>query len=96
LGLGGIWTELLDDVAVIPLPADAGRVEMALRSLRGAPLLLGGRGRTAVDVAAVARLAQRLGEILLEGGFSLIECNPVLAGPGGAVAVDAVIRGAAS
>jgi acetyl-CoA synthetase len=96
LGLGGIWTELLDDVAVIPLPADAGRVEMALRSLRGAPLLLGGRGRTAVDVAAVARLAQRLGEILLEGGFSLIECNPVLAGPGGAVAVDAVIRGAGS
>jgi acetyl-CoA synthetase len=96
LGLGGIWTELLDDVAVIPLPADAGRLEMALRSLRGAPLLLGGRGRTAVDVAAVARLAQRLGEILLEGGFSLIECNPVLAGPGGAVAVDAVIRGAGS
>ena len=34
-----------DDVAVVPLPADAERVEAALRSLRGAPLLTGGRGR---------------------------------------------------
>ena len=27
LGLGGIWTELLDDVAIVPLPADAARIE---------------------------------------------------------------------
>ena len=44
VGLGGIWTELLDDVAVIPLPADAARIERAIATLRGAPLLLGGRG----------------------------------------------------
>ncbi len=36
IGLGGIWTELLDDVAIVPLPADAARIERALRSLRGA------------------------------------------------------------
>ena len=76
----------------MPLPADAARIEAALRSLRGAPLLLGGRGEAGVDLAAVARLAQRLGEVLLDGGFSVIECNPVLAGPSGAVAVDAAIR----
>ena len=44
IGLGGVWTELLDDVAIVPLPADAARIERALRSLRGAPLLTGGRG----------------------------------------------------
>ena len=27
VGLGGVWTEALDDVAVVPLPADAARVE---------------------------------------------------------------------
>src|SRR6185312_11722903 len=40
IGLGGIWTELLGDVAVIPLPADAARIERAIATLRGAPLLL--------------------------------------------------------
>ncbi len=92
LGLGGIWTELLDDVAIVPLPADADRVETALRSLRGAPVLLGTRGGVGVDLGCVARLAQRLGQILLDDGFSVIECNPVIAGPSGAVAVDAAVR----
>ena len=36
VGLGGVWTELLGDVAVIPLPATPERVAAALRSLRGA------------------------------------------------------------
>jgi succinyl-CoA synthetase beta subunit len=94
LALGGIWTELLDDVAIVPLPADAARVENALRSLRGAPLLLGGRGGRSVDVRAIARLAEDLGALLLERSLAEIECNPVLVGaPGeGAVAVDATIR----
>ncbi len=30
LGAGGVHTERLDDVAVIPLPADARRIEQAL------------------------------------------------------------------
>ena len=35
IGLGGIWAEALDDVAIVPLPADADRVER--RSARCAP-----------------------------------------------------------
>jgi acetate---CoA ligase (ADP-forming) len=92
LGLGGIWTELLDDVAVVPLPADAARVRAALRTLRGAPLLLGARGAEPVDLDAVAALAARVGELVADGELSLVECNPVLAGPSGAVAVDAAVR----
>ena len=97
VGLGGIWTELLRDVAVIPLPADAPRVERAIATLRGAPLLLGGRGRPGADVAAAARLAAQVGALLLERGLATIECNPVLVGEPdparpGAVAVDAAIR----
>ena len=92
IGLGGVWTEVLTDVAIVPLPAGAGRIERALRTLRGAPLLMGGRGTAPVDVAAVARLAERVGEVLVEESLELIELNPVVVGPGGAVAVDAMVR----
>ncbi len=92
IGLGGVWTELLDDVAIIPLPADARRIERALRALRGFPLLDGRRGREAVDSSAVARLAQRAGELLLEAALAEIELNPVIASAAGAVAVDALVR----
>ncbi|HUA72538.1 MAG TPA: acetate--CoA ligase family protein [Solirubrobacteraceae bacterium] len=92
IGLGGVWTEVLTDVAIVPLPADAGRVEAALRSLRGAPLLTGGRGTAPVDLGAVARLAERVGEVLVEESLELIELNPVFAAPDGAVAVDATAR----
>jgi acetate---CoA ligase (ADP-forming) len=92
VGLGGIWTELLDDVAIVPLPARAPRVERALRSLRGAPLLTGGRGRPPADLGALAKLAVQVGETLLDAGLDLLELNPVLAGEWGAVAVDATAR----
>ncbi len=97
VGLGGIWTELLRDVAVIPLPADAPRIERAMAGLRGAPLLLGGRGRPGADVSAAATLAARVGALLLERSLATVECTPVLVGEPdparpGAVAVDAAIR----
>jgi acetate---CoA ligase (ADP-forming) len=94
LGLGGIWTELLDDVVIVPLPADADRVQRALGSLRGAPLLLGARGGAPADLGAAARLAQRIGELLVTLGLETVECNPVLVGTAGqgAVAVDASVR----
>jgi acetyl-CoA synthetase (ADP-forming) len=71
-------------------------VRGALRRLRAAPLLFGGRGRPAVDVDAVALTAQRLGELLLERELEAIECNPVVALTDGAgvIALDALVGGA--
>jgi acetate---CoA ligase (ADP-forming) len=91
IGLGGIWTELLSDVAVVPLPATPERVERALRSLRGAQVLAGGRGREALDVSAAAALAARIGEVLLERNLALVECNPVIVRPEGALVLDALV-----
>jgi acetyl-CoA synthetase len=95
IGLGGIWTEMVDDVAIVPLPADARRIERAIAGLRGAALLHGARGRPVADVPAAARLAQRVGELLLERDLETVECNPVLVGASGdgAMAVDAAVRG---
>ena len=92
VGLGGVWTEMVSDVAIVPLPANAARIEAAIRTLRGAPLLTGGRGTAPVDLAAAARLAERVGEVLVEESLDLIELNPVFVGPDGAVAVDATAR----
>jgi acetyl-CoA synthetase len=85
VGLGGTWAEVLDDVAIVPLPAGPGRVERALRSLRGAPLLRG-------DLAAAAEVAACLGTLALEHGLELLEANPVLVHRAGAVVVDAVAK----
>ena len=90
VGAGGVWTEALDDAAVVPLPATPDRVEAALRTLRAAALFTGGRGRPALDVGAAARLAAAAGDLLLSSGLELLELNPVLVHEQGAVAVDAV------
>ena len=76
VALGGVWVETVGDAAVIPLPADAGRVEAALRSLRGASLLTGGRGRPGVDLAAVADLAVRVGQLLLDEDLDAGRAQP--------------------
>ncbi|HYH61152.1 MAG TPA: acetate--CoA ligase family protein, partial [Solirubrobacterales bacterium] len=92
IGLGGVWTEALGDVKVIPLPAPTSRIERALAELQGAPLLYGSRGTLPVDTLAIATIASRIGEFLIEEGLSLIEVNPLIAGPDGAIAADALIR----
>jgi hypothetical protein len=92
VGLGGIWTEALADVAVVPLPASPARVERALRELDGAALLTGGRGGEPVDLGAAALAASRIGEALLESDLALIEVNPLIVSARGAVAADAVAR----
>jgi len=48
---------VVDDDALIPLPVDPATVLERIGRLRAAPLLLGGRGRPRVDVAALAELA---------------------------------------
>ncbi len=83
IGLGGIWTEIVSDVAVVPLPATPERIERGLLSLRGAALLTGGRGGEPVDVGAVAGAAARVGELLLEEEPRADRAQPADRGAGG-------------
>jgi acetyl-CoA synthetase len=92
VGLGGIWTEAFDDVAIVPLPAGPERVETALHGLRGAGLLTGLRGRPPLDLAAVATLAAGVGRLVLDHGLALIELNPVVVHADGTLVVDAIAR----
>lgn len=92
VGLGGIWTEALGDVVVIPLPAEGRWVRSALSRLRGASVLTGSRGQEQIDLDGLCLLAERVGTMLLEEGLDLVEANPVILGSMSAVAVDLLVR----
>ena len=95
VGLGGVWTELMQDATHALLPVDANEAEAMLRRLKGFRLLDGYRGAPRADVAAAAQAIAALGEAVLAGGEALreVEINPLLVLPEGkgAVAVDALV-----
>ena len=78
IGTGGIWTELLQDVVVLPLPTDAERVAVAIRSLKAYPMLTGGRGRAPAASDALCALAAAVGDALVDESLTLVELNPVI------------------
>ncbi len=93
VGMGGIFAEILEDVAVRPLPLDRGDAREMVESLRGYPLLRGARGRARADVGAlvrlilqVARLGQAAGERIAE-----LDLNPVMVRPKGVAVVDHLV-----
>jgi hypothetical protein len=90
VGLGGVYTEILRDVAVALAPVDDERALALVGSLRGAPLLRGARGRPALDTAAAAAALAALSRVAAEHPeLAAIEVNPLLVLPDGAVGLDA-------
>jgi hypothetical protein len=92
VGLGGVFAEVLDDVAIRLAPVDHDTALAMLDELRGAAILDGVRGGEAVDRAAVAELIVVLSR-LAEGRPDIVEVdlNPVIASAMGALAVDALV-----
>ncbi len=79
VGLGGIWVEVLGDIALRVLPVGPDDVIAMLGELKGAPLLRGARGRPPADLDALARVILRLADAALSLGDSLrsLEVNPL-------------------
>jgi acetate---CoA ligase (ADP-forming) len=87
---GGVYAEVLRDTAVALAPVTETEAAAMLRSLRVAAVLLGARGRRAVDVdAAAAALAALSRVAAVHPELAEIEVNPLLVTPAGAVALDA-------
>jgi acyl-CoA synthetase (NDP forming) len=90
VGVGGVLTEVLDDVATSLAPVDAPRATELLRSLRSSALLDGVRGRPKVDVEAVADAVAAITRFACaHPELADVEVNPLLATADGAVALDA-------
>ncbi|MBL6078370.1 acetate--CoA ligase family protein [Belnapia sp. T18] len=92
VGLGGVWVELLRDTSLRLLPVTPEEVLEMFAELRGARLLEGYRGSPGVDRRAAAEAIARIGDAALALGPELaaLEVNPLLAGPDGAEALDAL------
>ncbi len=92
-GAGGTQAELLGDVAVRICPITRGEAAEAIRSLATFPLLAGFRGRPGADLGALEDLLLRVSAMVQSHKeIAELDLNPVIAGPDGAVAVDARIR----
>ena len=85
VGLGGIYAEILKDVAVQVAPVSEDEALRMIRSLRMFALLDGARGQPKADVAAAARTVARLSEFACRHAEDVaeIDVNPILVKPEG-------------
>jgi acetate---CoA ligase (ADP-forming) len=99
VGLGGVFVELLRDVAFSPVPVSVGEAEALIRSLKGFPLLEGRRGTRPGNLHGLATLASNLSRLAADhaGVIEEIDLNPVLVYEDSVCAVDhLLIRSGAS
>lgn len=96
-GLGGVWVEALEDVALRLAPVDETDALVMLEELKARKLLTGMRGRPGVDLCALARLIAKLSEWIAGAEWAEeLDLNPVIANGGSFIAVDARIRASAA
>ena len=92
-GFGGIFAEVLNDVAVLIPPFNATAVKRVLENLSMADLLKGARGASKVDVDSYCEVAARLSEIAVAFSDTLVEVdiNPIMLTADGCVGLDALM-----
>jgi acetyl coenzyme A synthetase (ADP forming)-like protein len=91
-GIGGVLVEVLSDVTFRLAPVNDAEARSMLASIKAAKLLEGVRGGAAVNRDALANIIEAVGRIVTDfPEISEMDLNPVLATPGGAMAVDARI-----
>jgi acetyl coenzyme A synthetase (ADP forming)-like protein len=90
-GLGGIYTEVLKDVAFRIAPLTSDEAESMIREIRSYPILRGVRGEKSSDLAAVREALLRLSQLVTDFSEILeIDINPLMVLPlgEGAVVID--------
>ena len=93
VGAGGVLIEFLRDQALALAPFDTDEARRLIDSLALRPLLDGKRGRPPADVAALAEALARFSVMTadLADFLAEIDVNPLLAGPEGVLALDALV-----
>lgn len=88
-GAGGIYTELLQDVALRVAPVDRDEAAAMIRETRMATLLAGARGRPQGDLDALTDLIARVSELpFLYPEIAEMDLNPVFVLPQGVLVGD--------
>ena len=91
-GLGGVFVEVLKDVAFRIVPLEARDARQMIRYIQGFPVLEGFRGQEPADLAALENMLMRLSAFVEEHPeIQELDLNPIFAYKDGALAVDARI-----
>jgi succinyl-CoA synthetase beta subunit len=94
-GLGGIYTEVLRDLAYRVAPFGLEEARAMVGELRSRAIFSGVRGRPALDVDALAQALVQVSDLAwaLRGRLSELDINPLLVLPAGrgVVAADALV-----
>jgi acetate---CoA ligase (ADP-forming) len=93
VGLGGVFIEVLHDVALRLLPVDPAQVRRMLGELRGAAVLAGARGTRPADLDRVADVVARVAAAAAGLGPALqtLEINPLRVDGGDVEALDVLV-----
>jgi len=93
VGLGGIWTEMLDDVQIRPVGLREGEAHEMIRQLRGYGRLSGERRAESVDLDLLAECIHRVDALGLNVGDDIcsLDVNPLMLSGSRAVVVDALL-----
>lgn len=91
-GLGGLYVEVLKDVSHRLAPITVAEAKRMIAEVKSYPILLGTRGRKALDINAVADTIVRVSQISQDfEEIQEIEINPLMVQEDGCIAVDALV-----
>ena len=94
-GLGGIYVEVLKDVAFRVMPITDREASEMVRGVRGFPLLSGVRGEPPVDLVTLEQMLLRVSQLVIEQpAIDALDINPFIVSVEGqlSLAVDARVR----
>ena len=93
VGLGGIMTEVMKDVAFRLLPISTSDAKSMINELKGSKLLKGFRGSASIDLNMAAKMLVQIGKLGVDNAdyVNSIDFNPVIVYPKSHFVVDAKI-----
>ena len=93
ISAGGILIDIFAERVVLLPPVTRRAALAAVRRLRLAPVLAGARGQPAADLDAIADAIEGLSRLARDLGDAIdaLDINPLICGPRGALAVDALL-----
>ena len=92
VGLGGIWTEAIGDVRLMPGDLSHEQIVAEINKLKGARVFAGLRGAPPTHIPAVADVIARIGALMrARPEIREIDVNPLMAYSRGVLALDALI-----
>jgi len=91
-GLGGIFVEVLKDVAFRVIPIDRRDAQEMVKEIKGYPLLQGYRGKEPANITVLVEMILKISNLIHKNPqIKELELNPIFAYKDSAVAVDARI-----